>query len=99
MFKNKQLLFYGNQMKYLEQIKQELENRKSRVANISYRKKLKEQQNKENYISELHRIRGVLSQNENRFPIGTKERLKSREEELNKLIHNNAFPNELSKYN
>ena len=94
MFKNKQLLMYGNQMKYLEQIKRELEARKSKVANISYRKKLRENQNKENYLTELHRIRGVLSQNENRFPIGTKERLKSREEELKKIIHNNAFPNE-----
>ncbi len=78
MFKNKQLLFYGNQMKYLEQLKQELEIRKSKVANISYRKKLRENQNKENYLTELHRIRGVLSQSENRFPIGTRDRLKSR---------------------
>ena len=95
MLKNKQVLFYSNQMKYLEQLKKELENRKSKVANISYRKKLRENQNKENYLSEIHRIRGVLSQTENRFPIGTKERLKSREEELKNLIHNNAFPNEL----
>ena len=97
MFKNKQLLMYGNQMKYLEQIKQELENRKSKVANISYRKKLRENQNKENYLTELHRIRGVLSQSENRFPIGTRDRLKSREEELKHLIKNNAFPNEFAK--
>ena len=94
MFKNKQLLMYGNQMKYLEQIKRELEARKSKVANISYRKKLRENQNKENYLSEIHRIRGILSQNDNRLPIGTKGRLKSREEELKTIIHNNAFPNE-----
>ena len=94
MFKNKQLLFYGNQLKYLEEVNRELELRKSRVGNISYRKKLRENQNKENYLTEFHRIRGVLSQNENRFPIGTRERLKSREEELKQLIHNNAFPNE-----
>ena len=94
MFKNKQLLFYGNQLKYLEQVKRELELRKSRVGNISYRKKLRENQNKENYLTELHRIRGVLSENDHRFPIATRERLKSREEELKKLIHNNAFPNE-----
>ena len=85
MFKNKQLLMYGNQMKYLEQVKRELELRKSKVANLSYRKKLRDNQNKENYLTELHRIRGVLSQAENRFPIGTKERLKSREEELKKF--------------
>ena len=42
MFKNKQLLMYGNQLKYLEQVRKELELRKSRVASISYRKKLRE---------------------------------------------------------
>ena len=94
MFKNKQMLMYGNQMKYLEQVKRELELRKSRVANLSYRKKLRENQNKENYLTELHRIRGVLSENDHRFPIGTLERLKNREEELKKLIKNSAFPNE-----
>jgi hypothetical protein len=94
MFENKQLLFYGNQLKYLEEVKRELEARKSKVANLSYRKKLRDNQNKENYLTELHRIRGVLSQNENRFPIGTHSRLKSREEELKHLIKNAAFPNE-----
>ena len=93
MLKNKQVLFYGNQMKYLEQLKQELENRKSKVANISYRKKLRQQQDKENYLTELHRIRGVLSQSENRFPIGTRERLEQRIKEIQNL-KNNAFPNE-----
>ena len=78
MFKNKQLLMYGNQMKYLEQIKRELEARTSKVANISYRKKLRENQNRENYLSEIHRIRGVLSQNDNRLPIGTRDRLLNR---------------------
>ena len=38
MFQNKQLLLYGNQLKYLEQVKRELEARKSKVGNISYRK-------------------------------------------------------------
>ena len=95
MLKNKQVLFYGNQMKYLEQLKQELEIRKSKVANISYRKKLRENQNKENYLTELHRIRGALSQTDNRFPI-TKERLIQRTQELKKLIHNNAFPSDFN---
>ena len=93
MFKNKQLLMYGNQMKYLEQIKRELEARKSKVANISYRKKLRENQNKENYLSEIHRIRGVLSQADNRLPIGTRERLTQRIKEIENL-KNNAFPND-----
>ena len=46
MFKNKQLLFSGNQLNYLEQVKRELGARKSKVGNISYRKKLRENQNK-----------------------------------------------------
>ena len=92
MLKNNNKM-YGNQLKYLEQIRKELEIRKSKVANLSYRKKLKQQQDRENYLTELHRIRGALSQADNRFPI-TKERLKSREEELKNLIHNSAFPNE-----
>ena len=94
MFRNKQLLMYGNQIKYLEEVKRELELRKSKVANLSYRKKLRDNQNKENYLSELHRIRGVLSAADNRFPISTRERLISREEELKKLIQNHSFPNE-----
>ena len=39
MFKNKQMSIYRDtQLKYLEQVKRELEARKTRVANISYRK-------------------------------------------------------------
>ena len=91
MFKNNKM--YGNQLKYLEQVRKELELRKSRVANLSYRKKLKQQQDKENYLTELHRIRGALSQADNRFPI-TKERLIQRTQELKQIIHNNACPND-----
>ena len=39
MFQNKLMLMYGNQLKYLEQEKKKLELRKSKVGNISYRKK------------------------------------------------------------
>ena len=92
MLKNKQVLFYGNQMKYLEQLKQELEARKSKVANISYRKKLRQMQDKENYISEIHRIRGVLSQNDNRLPIGTRDRLNQRIKDIQNLKYG-AFDN------
>ena len=96
MFKNKQLLMYGNQIKYLEQLKQELENRKRKVANISYRKKLRQMQDKESYISEIHRIRGVLSQNDNRLPIGTRDRLNQRIKDIQNLKYG-AFDN--SEYN
>ena len=93
MFKNKKLLFYGNQLKYLEEVKRELEARKSKVANISYRKKLRQMQDKENYISEIHRIRGVLSQADNRLPIGSRERLQSRIKEIENLKYG-AFPDD-----
>ena len=93
MFKNKQLLLYGNQLKYLEQVKRELEARKSKVGNLSYRKKLKQMQDEENYLSEIHRIRGVLSQNDNRLPIGTRERLEQRIKDLQNLKYG-AFPDD-----
>ena len=45
MFKNKQMSMYRDtQLKYLEQVRRELESRKTKVGNISYRKKIKEQQ-------------------------------------------------------
>ena len=84
---------YGNQLKYLEQVKKELETRNSRVGNLSYRKKLKQMQDKENYVNEIHRIRGVLSLSDNRLPIGTRERLNSRIKEIENLKYG-AFPNE-----
>ena len=83
MFQNKQM--YKNHYKYFENLKRELEAKKTLTANLNYRIKLKQMQDRENYLSELHRIRGVLSQNENRFPISTRERLKQRTEELKKI--------------
>jgi hypothetical protein len=47
-----------------------------------------EHQNKINYINEIDRIRGYLSSYDTRFPIGTIDRLKKREDELKKLVHN-----------
>ena len=91
MFKNNKM--YGNQLKYLEQVRKELELRKSKVASFSYRKKLKQQQDKENYLSEVHRIRGVLSQSDNRLHIGTRERLEQRIKEIQNLKYG-AFDNE-----
>ena len=75
----------NNQITYFDNIKRELEARKTKVANTLYRNKLKEHQTKMNYVNELHRIRGILSQNDTRLPIGTRERLKQREQELKKL--------------
>ena len=50
-------------------------------------------QDKENYLSEVHRIRGVLSQTDNRLPIGSRERLQSRIKEIENLKYG-AFPDE-----
>ena len=93
MFQNKQM--YRNHLKYFENLKKELEAKKTKVANLNYRIKLKQMQDRENYLTELHRIRGVLSQNDNRLPIGTRARLESRIKEIQNLKYN-AFPNEYS---
>ena len=94
MFQNKQMLMYGNQLKYFENLKKELEARASKVGNLSYRKKIKQQQDKENYLTEIHRIRGILSTNDNRLPIGTRERLQNRIKEIENLKYG-AFDNDL----
>ena len=50
-------------------------------------------QDRDNYLSEIHRIRGVLSQADNRLPIGTRERLTSRIKEIENLKYG-AFPSD-----
>ena len=95
MFKNNKM--YGNQLKYLEQVRKELEARKSKVGSISYRKKLKQQQDKENFLSEIHRIRGILSQNDSRITPTTIERLKQRVKDIENLKFG-AFPSEYNDY-
>lgn len=77
--------YANNQLSYLENLNKELEARKTKAANSLYRKKLKEHQDKINYTYELNRLRGILSSNDTRLPIGTVERLKHRVEELKKL--------------
>ena len=86
-------MYRDTQLKYLEQVRKELESRKTKVGNISYRKKLRENQDKENYLTELHRLRGVLSQADTRLPVGTIDRLKQRVKDIENL-KNVAFPNE-----
>ena len=91
MLQNKQM--YRNHLKYFENKEKELESNKTKVANLNYRIKLKQQQDQENYVNEIHRLRGVLSQNDSRLPIGTRERLQSRIKEIQNLKYS-AFPNE-----
>ena len=78
-------MYRDTQLKYLEQIRKDLELRKSKVGNINYRKKIKDQQDKENQLSEIHRIRGVLSASDTRLPIGTRERLENRIKQIKNL--------------
>ena len=68
----------NNQIRYFQNVKRELEARQTKVANLSYRNKLREQQDKENYVNELNSLRGQLSKNSNRLPIGTRKRLEER---------------------
>ena len=75
----------NNQLNYLESLQREIKGRKFKAAKISYRNKLREQQDRDNYMNEIHRIRGELSKNETRLPIGTRERLEKRVEEIKNL--------------
>ena len=75
----------NSQINYLNNVKREMEARQTKVASTLYRNKLREHQNKLNYTNELHRVRGILSQNDTRLPIGTRERLSQRVDELKKI--------------
>ena len=86
-------MYRDTQLKYLEVVRKELEARKTQVSNISYRKKIKDQQAKENYLSEVHRIRGVLASADTRLPIGTRQRLENRIKEIKNLKYG-AFAND-----
>ena len=74
-------------------LKKELEAKATKVANLNYRIKLKQQQDRDNYIDEIRRIRGVLSQADTRLPIGTRERLQNRMKDIEKLKYG-AFPSD-----
>ena len=91
MFQNKQM--YRNHLKYFENFKKELEAKATKVANLNYRRKLKQQQDRDNYIDEIRRIRGILSETDNRLPIGTRSLLLNRIEEIKKIKYG-AFPSD-----
>ena len=75
----------NNQLNYLEQVQREIKARKFKAAKISYRNKLRETQDRDNYMNEIYRIRGELSKNDTRLPIGTRERLERRVQEIKDL--------------
>ena len=77
--------FNKMQTHQLETIKKELELKKAKAQSIVMRNKMLDYSNKVNYQNEMDRIKGYLSRHDTRFPIGTIERLKNREEELKKL--------------
>ena len=85
--KSTHLMNHYNKMQshQLENLKKELEFKKAKAQSIVLRNKMLEYRDKVNYTNELDRIRGYLSRHDTRFPIGTVERLKKREEELKKL--------------
>ena len=75
----------SSRIDYFKILKDQLEAHRTKQSSIMFRRKLLENQNKQNYANEIHRIKGVLSQNDTRLPIGTVELLKKRQEELSKL--------------
>ena len=80
--------YLSKQINYFQNVKKELEAKKAKVASIDYRKKLLEQQERDNYSSEVDRLRGDLSKITNRFPMGTRERLEKRIEQISNLKYN-----------
>ena len=77
--------FSKMQTHHLENIKKELELKKARAQSTAMRNKMLDYRDKVNYSNELKRIIGYMSSRDTRFPIGSIERLKNREEELKKL--------------
>ena len=88
LFSGKTNKYANYQLNFLEHLNKELEARKMKASRTLYRKKLIDDRNKENYYNEIHRLRGVLSQNDTRLPIGTRERLENRIKEIKNLKYN-----------
>ena len=70
---------------YFKNLKDFIEAQKSKSASLLYRKKLKEHQDKVNYTNEIQRLRGEISQNDTRLPIGTRKTLEDRIARLKEL--------------
>jgi hypothetical protein len=75
----------SSRIDYFKILKDQLEAHRTKQSSIMFRRKLLENQTKQNYANELHRIKGVLSQNDSRLPVGTVKRLKEREKEIQAL--------------
>ena len=70
---------------YFKNLKDFLEAQQSKTSNVLYRNKLMEHQKKINYTNEVNRIRGELSRNDTRLPMGTRKTLEERVANLKKL--------------
>ena len=71
--------------RYFKNLKDFVEAQKSRSASLLYRRKLKEHQDKVNYTNEIQRLRGEISKNDTRLPIGTRKTLEDRISKLKEL--------------
>ena len=93
--------YTNNHLKYLDNLKKELEGRQTRQSMILFRKKLKESEDRVNRTGELNYIRGELSKYDNRFPILTLENLYNRAKKLKDLgaqiTDKKGFENEMDK--
>lgn len=77
--------YTNNSLNYYENLKKELEARKTRKGRILFRKQLLEHQDKINYTNELNRVRNELLAYVTRFPILTNENLYNRALKLKEL--------------
>ena len=84
---------------YYENLKKELEARKTKKARVLFRKQLVENQAKVNYTNELNRIRGELSSYDTRFPILTLENLYNRAMKLKELGAKIGDENDKTEFN
>jgi hypothetical protein len=77
--------YTNNSLNYFENLQKELDARKSKSARMLYRRELKHHQDKLNYTNEIQRLRGELSKNDTRLPIGTRKTLEDRIAKLKEL--------------
>ena len=99
---NKHLLnnVHNYRQAYFDNLKKELEARQSKSKNNLFRKHILDHQVKTNYRNEIDRIKGHISQNSSRLPIGTIENLRNRIKgyfELGKEISLDEALNDLEK--
>ena len=82
MYKNN----YSNHgLNYFKNLKDILEAHQTKAKSVLFKRKFLENRDKVNYTNEIQRLRGELSRNDTRLPIGTRERLEARVKHLKEL--------------